>query len=309
MQRLTWAAMTAALLLALAGCGQRPATVPDGEATATTPAGDDATAEPTPTDASPTETDASPTETDPSGAVESTAFFVVDAGGRLVLAPETHELAEPTVAVARAAMEQLVAAETLNPSLVTMAPDGTEVLGVNISGSLLTVDLSEAVRDGSASGSAGEAAFAQQLAHTAAQFDGVESVELRVEGQPVTELWGHLDWSAPIEPDLFALSPVTIDSPQWGESVAAGPVSASGEANTFEATVELRLIAPDGSVAEETFTTATSGSGERGTWEHTFSAAADSPGTWAVEAIEPDPSGGEGNPPVTFRVEFEVNGS
>jgi spore germination protein GerM len=240
------------------------------------------------------------------GAEQVTAFFTRDSGNRLWVEPETHDLDQPTVAVARAAIGQLLEGETTEPALGTFAPAGTRILGIDVEDGILVVDLSGEVRQSTA-GAAGEATFAQQLAHTATQFEGIRAVRLWVDGQPVDELWGHLDWSQPIEPDPFALSPVIITQPVWGSAQAPGPVRAAGTASTFEATVELRLLAPDGSVAEETFTTATCGMGCRGDWEHTFSAEVTRPGPWVVEAMEPDPSDGqEGFPPVVDRVQFNV---
>jgi hypothetical protein len=148
-------------------------------------------------------------------------------------------------------------------------------------------------------------ALVQQIAHTGAQFDNVRAVRILIDGQPVESLAGHVDISEPGEPSSFALSPVTFTSHASGDTVPVGDVTVGGEACTFEATVELTLLAPDGSVAEETFTTATSGCPERGTWEHTFTL--DSPGTWTIVAAETDPSGGEGRPP--FDVSLELDAS
>ncbi len=228
-----------------------------------------------------------------------------DAAGQLWVEPVTVALDQPTTAVATAAMEALFSGEGAHAGL--SAPASADVLGADLDAGLLTVNVSGGIRD-QRRGSAAEAALAQAMAHTSAQFGTVDAVRLWVDGQPITELWGHLDWSQPISPDPFALSPIDFERPPWGASVPAGPVTASGSANTFEATVTLRLIDPSGRVVEETFTTATCGSGCRGSWEHTFDAAASTPGTWTIEAEEPDPSAGEGRPPFVTSVDFEVTG-
>jgi hypothetical protein len=217
--------------------------------------------------------------------------------------PDTAALDEPTVAVARAAFEHMVAGDPADPGLMTLTGDGVEVLGVAIDGSTLTLDLSGDLRD-NRQGSGAEEALRQQIAHTGTQFDGVEEVRLLLDGGEISELWGHIDWSEPATADPWALSPITFDTHRWGEEVPVGEVTVGGEANTFEATVQLRLIGPNGDVLEDTFTTATSGSGERGRWEHTF--FLETPVRWTIEAMEPDPSDGEGRPPFTTTLELQA---
>lgn len=230
---------------------------------------------------------------------ETTAFFVRSGEDRLWVEPATVPLARETTGVAAAAMEALLTGGV--EGLETLAPEGTRLLGASINDEVLTVDLSEEVRDGNAGGEA-EEMFAQQLAHTAAQFDGLESVSLLVEGQPTSELWGHLDWSDPIEPDELDLSPVVIEEVSHDD----GQVTVSGEATTFEATVELRLANPSGQYAEETFTTSTCGGPCRGEFEHTFDAAVRTAGTWTVKASQPEVSE-EAPPPFVATAEVTVD--
>lgn len=228
-----------------------------------------------------------------------------DAG--VTLEPERIRLDDDTVEVLRAAVEALVQGQSANPALTSLAPTGVQVLGVAIEDSVAVVDVSSDVMEGRA-GSSQELAFAQQLAHTATQFDTVDAVRLLVEGQAIQDLWGHVDWSQPITADPALLSPIIIEDPAWGTVRDAGVVTASGTSVTFESTVELHLVDPEGTVVEETFTTAAQPDvGQRGPWTHTFDTAATAPGTWTIEAVEPDPSGGEGRPPFTTAVEFTVS--
>lgn len=222
----------------------------------------------------------------------------------LFLEPVTVELAAPTLGVARAAMEAVVRGPGSQGGLTTLAPPGTRVLGVDRDGGLLTVDLSEEVRT-PVGGAAAEAAFAQQLAWTGTQFEGVDSVRLLVGGAPVNQLWGHLDWSGAVTRDEFALSPVIIDEPEEGAQISSGSVTASGTANVFEATLIVGLLRPDGSQAEEAVVTASCGTGCRGTWDHTFTGL-QTPGEWVIEAMETDPSDGEGRPPFRALVRFRI---
>lgn len=61
-----------------------------------------------------------------------------------------------------------------------------------------------------------------------------------------------------------------VESPLPFEEVT-GPVTATGTANTFEATFQYELTDTDGRIVDEDFVTATSGSGTRGTFEFTTS--------------------------------------
>lgn len=273
------------------------------------PAGSEPTTDPEPGDqADDAEPDAGePDEPDDeAGANEATAYFVRAHEGEQWVEPETHDLAEPTVAVGRAAMELLVAGEPRNPELTTLVPEGTRVRDVNIADGVMTVDLSGELAAGSGA-SAQEVALAHQLVHTATQFDSVDALVVWVDGEPIEELWGHLDWSQPLEPSPHALSPIVVTSPRWGETVPAGPVTVSGHSLTFEATVELQLTDPDGVVVEEAVTTAAQPEvDQRGDFTLTFETEADRPGTWTVTGIEPDPSDGEGRPPLVTTVQFTV---
>jgi hypothetical protein len=281
-------------LLLLAACSAPPGGQAPGSPAPSAPPAESPAAEPS----------GEPAAEPPSGGVSSvTSFFVRDQSGRLWIEPAVVELDAPTRAPAQAAVQALLRGDVRAPGLSTPANPATRVLGASLEEGVLTVDLSGDVR-APAAGAEAEAAFAQQLAHAVAQFDGIDAVRLWVDGGPVGDLWGHLDWAEPIAPDPLALSPVVISSPAWGAAVPTGALTVEGEANTFEATVGLRLIAPDGTVAEETFTTATCGTGCRGTWSREFTLP--SAGRWTVEATEDDPSGGEGRPPFTARVEVDA---
>lgn len=61
---------------------------------------------------------------------------------------------------------------------------------------------------------------------------------------------------------------VLVESPLAFEEVAS-PITATGTANTFEATFHYEVVDSEGEVVDENFVTATSGSGTRGTFEFT----------------------------------------
>ena len=196
---------------------------------------------------------------------------------------------------ATAAIEALLELTgTGDAELFTSVPDGTTLHRVSVDGDVVTLDLSGAIV-GSSGSSAQELTFAQQLAHTARVDASIDAIVLLIDGQPIDELWGHLDWSVPVAADPFILSPVTITTPLPGEDVAVGPVTFRGQATVFEATVLVTLLDAAGEVVEDGFVTATTGAPGRGTWEWTVTLPG--PGEFTVVAAESDPSGGEGRPP------------
>ena len=140
----------------------------------------------------------------------------------------------------------------------------------------------------------------------------VTGVRLTLAGESVDELWGHLDWSRPIAPDAFALSPVTIESPAHEAIVdtdgaaADGPyvVEVRGQATVFEATVLISAFDRAGTLLSEGLLTASTGAPERGRW--VWELELPGPGVYRVEAAESDPSDGEGRPPFAASRTFEL---
>ena len=271
---------------------------------ATDPATEAPTATPSATEsATATATETAPPmdgEATPSGVTELTVFLARDDGTMLWVEPTTFALEEPTTGVARAAIGLVLAGpDPDDPGLTRLTDPASEVLGASIADGVLTVDLNAAVQDTALGGEA-EATLQQLLAHTGTQFDGIDAVRVRIEGEDIDTLWGHSDWSEPLVPDELVLSPIIITS----ATVDGLELIVAGTANTFEANLGLRLLDGDGAELEETFTTATCGTGCRGDWEHTFTLPG--PGTYTVEAVEDDPSGGEGRPPFTATVTVEA---
>jgi hypothetical protein len=237
---------------------------------------------------------------------EVSVFFVRSGDSGIWVEPEQRRLEAPTRAVARGAMELLFGERANDPDLSSEAPDDVEVLDVAIRDRVLIVDVSEAIT-GRGAGSAQEIAFAEQFAHTGAAFDTVDAVQLWVEGEPVSELWGHLDWSQPIEPDPFALSPITVTEPAVvpaGVTMTTGELVFRGRATVFEATLGVRLLGPDGDIEDEGFVTASEGAPGRGSWE--YRVTVDEPGCYTLEVSEDDPSDGEGRPPFVMTRDIEV---
>lgn len=218
------------------------------------------------------------------------------------LEPESVTLGRATAAVARATLQRLFSSSARDPGLENLLPDGTSLLDVNLSDSVLTVDL-DFPDDTTGLGSEYESAAFQQIVHTATQFPTVRRVRILEEGR--TPPSGHADWSKPLRRDPNAVAPVIVEKPAHAAQVSPGRVVVAGTANVYEATVLLTLRRPDGSVHKKTFTTATCGTGCRGTWTKTFRNVT-TPGRWTLVAAASDPSDGEGPPPFKVKRVFTV---
>ena len=88
--------------------------------------------------------------------------------------------------------------------LGTFVPQGISINSVEIVGGVVTIDLNDAIRLTSGSSSQ-EMLFAQQLAHTSLLDASLTELRVLINGQPFSELWGHVDWSMLMTADLTLL--------------------------------------------------------------------------------------------------------
>jgi germination protein M len=256
-----------ALLLVLAGCG-----------------GDDGTDEGSVTTS--TSSVATTTTTDsPDGSQETAdvrVYFAwneaVGTAGRTVAAPE----------VGRGAMEALLdgpeGIET-EMGMGTEIPEGTELLDLDISDGVATVDLSGEFDDGG--GSLSMQVRAAQVVFTLTQFDTVDTVQFRLDGEAVEAIGGEGVMVDGVDrSDFTNVTPlVLVESPVPGQAVGS-PLEITGMANTFEATVNYVVTDGDGLIVDEGFTTATAGTGTFGTFSVTATFDVPTPGMGAVIGFE-----------------------
>jgi germination protein M len=97
-----------------------------------------------------------------------------------------------------------------------------------------------------------------QMVYTATQFSNSDSAEIA--GQRYT----RADFEEQT-PSVLVESPLPFDEVE-------SPLRVSGTANTFEANFQYELVDADGTIIEENFVTATSGTGTRGTFFFTTGA-------------------------------------
>lgn len=187
------------------------------------------------------------TDAEPVGESDVSVYFLLD--GKVWPVRRTTER---TPAVASAALDALVEGPTEEEAeelfLESAIPEGTEVVSLAVQDGVAQVAFSTPLPSEAIA----------QVVYTLTQFPTVDSVELVEGGVPIAG-FDRGDYE-----DLTP--PILVESPRFFEEVP-NPVRATGTANTFEATFQYELTDTDGRIVDEGFVTATSGSGERGTFD------------------------------------------
>lgn len=218
-------------------------------------------------------------------------YFATDTRAGLRLARESHDVdvADPVTA----ALERMIAGPT-DPDYSSWWNPATEVVAVSRQGGTIAVNLSADARTAEV-GSEGAALMVQQLVYTVTEAAEEDvPVRLLVGGEPAGELWGAVVWDEPVvraDPlDVRVL--VQIDQPRDG-AAAGSPLTVSGDAAAFEATVPWRVVDRSGfQVAAGSATTA-----QGQTFAPYEFAVELEPGTYTVEVSEDLlPAGANGIP-------------
>ena len=224
----------------------------------------------------------STTATETEKATSSVAVYLLRDGK---VSPVRRSI-ESTPAVARAALTELLNGPTAHEradGLSSAIPDGTTLRDISLADGVATVDLDGAFDGGSAS-MLGRVA---QVVATLTRFPTIERVAFRIDGKPVEAIGGE---GVVVDPPVGRRAieeqtpQILIESPLPGDSVRS-PIRLRGTANVFEATVSIDVRGADGKLLKRTFTTATSGTGTRGTFD-TELALPDTTGAVTVIAYE-----------------------
>jgi germination protein M len=222
-------------------------------------------------------------------------------GDELVSVRRTHEA---TPRVATAAIGGLLGGPTRAErasGLQTAIPAGTRLRGISIDRGVATIDLTSEYQSGG--GSLSMQVRLGQVVYTLTQFPTVKSVSFRLDGTPVNVFSSEgIVLSHPVGRGDYKdlLPPIVVSQPAPGSRVTS-PMTVSGSANVFEANVTVRVLDADGRVVGKTFTTATCGTGCRGTYsvEVRFRGDREQRGTIVVSD---DDAAGVGKPPHEVRV-------
>jgi hypothetical protein len=193
-----------------------------------------------------------------------------------------------TPAIARAALTELLAGPTDDERAAGLASairSGTELRDISLANGTATVDLDGTFEDGG--GSASMQDRVAQVVVTLTRFPTIDHVAFRIDGEPVETIGGK---GVVVDPPVGRLAienqtpQILVESPLPGDAVTS-PIRLRGTANVFEATVSIQVRDEGGDVVLDTFTTATSGNGTRGTFDTELSVP-DASGKLTIVAFE-----------------------
>jgi Immunoglobulin-like domain of bacterial spore germination/Sporulation and spore germination len=174
-------------------------------------------------------------------------------------------------------------------------PEDTELVNLNLApNGTATIDLSGAFL----SGPADEQDLAKaQVVWTATQFPTVRNVRLLVGGNEIAKNLKRRTYED-IAPPIVVERPTGLDP-------VGSPLRVSGNANVFEANVTIKLLDESGDEILSTFTTATCGTGCRGTFEKTIQFDASKYDSVTL-VVQDDDADGDGKPGYEVRIPLTV---
>ena len=249
----------------------------------------------TPSSATPSASDAGSTATTTPDTVAVPLYFVgrTPVGPRLYREFRNVEADNPV----DEALALLAAGDALDPDYSTLLPEGvptlvqgdmTEAIGIN----LPSLDWSERPEGMSAK----EAKLAvQQIVHTVqGALQSRAPVEFFYDG--LAPVLGFDDASFEAAPQNNVLAFVNVTEPAQDAAVA-DTFTASGVANSFEATVPWEIQDQDGAKVLDGFATADGWGDHLYPWQSQVDVSGLAPGTYTFVARTDDPSDGEGAGP------------
>lgn len=243
-----------------------------------------------------------PTETSAGGGGGLVHYEVWFHRGEQLYVVNRSEPATPRVGTA--ALEALLAGPSRAEraaGVQTQVPQGTQLLGLGIANGIATVDLTSEYEAGG--GTASMTMRLAQMVCTLDQFRTVKGVLFRLDGSPVDVLGGEgIVIDHPLRcADYEELLPVILVlGPAIGQEVSS-PVTVFGSANVFEANVTVDILDAKGRVVGTKFTTATCGTGCRGTFSVTVPYKVPTAQRGEI-VVHDDDAAGSGIPPHQVRI-------
>jgi germination protein M len=209
-----------------------------------------------------------------------------------------------TPRVGTAALEALLEAPSSGEQAAgvgSQVPADTKLLGLTVENGIATVDLTSEFESGG--GSTSMNMRIAQIVYTLTQFPTVKGVLFELDGRPVDVLGGEgviVDHPVTRKDYRSFLPAILVRSPEIGERVP-NPVTVSGSANVFEANVTVEIVGAKGKVVGNAYTTATCGSGCRGTFSVSVPYEVASAQRGLI-IVHDDDAAGTGTPPHEVRI-------
>ena len=216
-----------------------------------------------------------------------------------------------TPRIGTAALEALLAGPDPHEQAAAVGsqiPAGTQLLGLSVDNGVATVDLTSEFESGG--GSTSMNMRIAQVVYTLTQFPTVKGVLFELDGRRVDVLGGEgviVDQPVTRKDFKTLLPAILVENPQIGARVR-NPVQVSGSANVFEANVTVEVVDASGKVVGSTFTTATCGTGCRGTLSVTVPYEVAS-STRGLIIVHDDDAAGTGTPPHEVRIPVVLTAS
>ena len=228
----------------------------------------------------------------PSDAPQTTFEVWFTYGGSLFV---THRTQPEDANVGVQALDQLLAGPEADERAAgvstEIAPD-TVWTNLLVEDAVATVDLNEAFVAEETPAIA--VASLAQVVYTLTQYDEIRGVVFQIDGEVLTNFGGYeLDGAQRREDFADQLPWILVETPGIGDRVSS-PVTIAGSADVFEAVVSIDILDQAGDPIASTFTTATCGTGCRGTYstDVEYEVGSTQPGTirvYEVSAMDGSP--------------------
>jgi immunoglobulin-like protein involved in spore germination/sporulation and spore germination protein len=212
----------------------------------------------------------------------------------------TYRTEPSTPRVGTAAMESLLEGPDSfeeGYGLTTAIPDETQFLGLSIADGIARVDLTSEFESGGNVASLNRRLA--QVVYTLTQFPTVKGVLFSLDGVQ-TCVPNVCDKPMTRRDYADQLPAILVTSPALNQEVS-GSVLIRGSANVFEANVGIQILDENGEVLVETFTTATCGTGCRGTYRITVPFEVDHEQEGTI-VVHDDDAAGTGSFPNEVRI-------
>ncbi len=92
-----------------------------------------------------------------------------------------------------------------NTALLPTLPQGTKLLAVQVENGLATVNFSADLRDKHSGGSDGENMTVYSIVNSLTKLEGIDRVQILVDGEVIESLAGHIDLREPLEADPYLI--------------------------------------------------------------------------------------------------------